>query len=552
MDFAVPRQSSGPEEDREKHRNESREFLRAPIPELAEVPDRTQRWELVLVEGEDRPEPDFDGDPDAPEQPENPEDSKEDSAAQEFYPWTGLLYWDGAETPGFQPLYSFEALGISDAGGTEKPFHRASGSRGQIILGAAYSFQNFGVLLLGAAHGQNSLVFRRSQGGLYAGMVWFGSPYISWPQPRGTQSWIRAGYQPMVSDNLGLLYDLRAPGISLGQQFQTGLGAILGFQLHALDLSDSHPYYSTGQRTGQSRYYGGELSFFKDGWLVELSYGNFRLNGQSARQEGRWQDLVLWEGQSGLPAQYVHYSGLAMSYYGQEWSLDLQFYRSHGLQSARTDYGGEEFLSRKTIRGWMAAGQLIWTFLPDQELGLSGLGSSRQRKDAEDFHGFAPLNPVPRLLGGLGSILISARPPFDQSHPLSNRRFYDSFPSSHISENGRVVNAEIQEHDLLVPDHANRGIRMAGIFWEKQIPVPGLGDAFLAIHLNRAEYKEAQGTEGILVLDYYYGKLNLTFSAAGAFITPSAETPDPYTGFIPSAKRRYFSRYAFYFLLPLE
>ena len=95
------------------------------------------------------------------------------------YAWTGLPYWDPGQGSGFQPLYSFQALGASDAGGTEKPFHRASGSRGELILGGDYASREFGVLILGAALGQDSLVSRQSQGGLYTGMFWMGSPSIS-------------------------------------------------------------------------------------------------------------------------------------------------------------------------------------------------------------------------------------------------------------------------------------------------------------------------------------------------------------------------------------
>ena len=487
---------------------------------------------------------------------ESLEEESETSSGEDFfspYPYTGLLWWEKRGQSGFFPLYSMRSVGASDAGGTEKAFHRAQGVRAQVILGGEYTSEDFGVLLLGAAQGQNSLVSRKSQAGLYAGLLWWGSPYISWPQPSvsGDQVWLRTGFQPMQSDPLGLLYDLRAPGITAGQQFRLAGGLIFGLQFHALDLSDANPYFGTGQRTGEARYYGGELSFFWQGWHLEFSYGNYRLNGRSARPDGRIQDLILWDGQSAIPAQYVHYSGLALNYSGSDWEMDFQFYRSHGQQSARTDYGGEEFLSRKTIRGWLAAGRWIWHFSAGQRLGISGLGSSRQRTDGEDYQGFAPLNPLPRILGGMGSILISSRPPFDQSHPLSNRRFFDSFPGSHTSENGRVVNSRIQDHDLLIPDHANRGIRMGGIFWDTRLFSAFPGDTYFTVHLNRAEYKEAQGTEGILILDYTLSGVNLTISAAGAYITPAAETPDPYTGFIPSAKRRYFSRYAFYFLLPL-
>ena len=361
---------------------------------------------------------------------------------------------------------------------------------------------------------------------------------------------VPAGYQPMQSDPLGLLYDLRAPAVILGAQWRSRLGPVLGFQFSALDLSDADPYFRNRARTGQARFYGVELFFYRKGLSLELSYGNFRINGQSARSDGRIQELVLWDGQNAIPAQYVHYSGLGLQWRSQDVRLDFQAYGSHGQQSARTAFGGEEFLSRKTIRGWMVGGRFLWRIFEDSEIGFAGLGSSRQRKDADDFHGFGALNPRPRLLGGLGSILLYARPPFDQSHPMSNMRFYDGFPSDHYSQNSRNVDSGQMRRDMVIPDHGNRGIRMAGIQWSTELSYPrflDLGWNELAIHLNRAEFKDAQGTEAVAILHYDLGFLEFTLSAAGAYITPAAESPNPYTGLIPSSKRRFFSRYGFAF-----
>ncbi len=458
----------------------------------------------------------------------------------------------GAGEETWKPVVTLRTLALSDAGGTEKPFHRARGGRFEAIAGVDVARVDYGFTILAAALGQDGDFSKQSTGGLYAGQFWYGSPYVSHPHPMEGRSFpfFRAGYQPMQSDPLGLLYDLRAPAVILGAQWRSRLGPVLGFQFSALDLSDADPYFRNRARTGQARFYGVELFFYRKGLSLELSYGNFRINGQSARSDGRIQELVLWDGQNAIPAQYVHYSGLGLQWRSQDVRLDFQAYGSHGQQSARTAFGGEEFLSRKTIRGWMVGGRFLWRIFEDSEIGFAGLGSSRQRKDADDFHGFGALNPRPRLLGGLGSILLYARPPFDQSHPMSNMRFYDGFPSDHYSQNSRNVDSGQMRRDMVIPDHGNRGIRMAGIQWSTELSYPrflDLGWNELAIHLNRAEFKDAQGTEAVAILHYDLGFLEFTLSAAGAYITPAAESPNPYTGLIPSSKRRFFSRYGFAF-----
>ncbi|MCB1170808.1 MAG: hypothetical protein KDK25_10755, partial [Leptospiraceae bacterium] len=211
----------------------------------------------------------------------------------------------------------------------------------------------------------------------------------------------------------------------------------------------------------------------------------------------------------------------------------------------------EEYFSRKTIRGWLGAARLQWMPLEEWSFGLAGLGSSRQRKDGGDFRGFAPLNPSVCILGAAGSIFLNSRPAFDQSHPFSNRRFYDSFPSAHRSSNGRNLDRNsILEEDLVIPDHANRGIRIGGleVMWKPGWPGHG---ARLTLFLNRAEFKESQGTEGILSYEANLYSSQIHLSVAGAYTRPANEAPDPYTGLIPSSRKRYFSRYTLYFLFPL-
>ncbi|MCB1170550.1 MAG: hypothetical protein KDK25_09465 [Leptospiraceae bacterium] len=437
--------------------------------------------------------------------------------------------------------------------------HDASGLRTEILGGIGFSsiedngFQ-YGFELHGGALGQSSEVNRRSEAGLYAGFLWFESSSMDGIATSGTDVWFRAGYQPMVSDSLGLLFDLRAPALELGARFPVGLGSglLLGLRFQAMDLSDAGPYFGPGQSTGQARYYGGELFLSWSGWSLNGNYGNYRLNGRSARPEGRYGDFILWEGQKALPAQFVHYSGLGLEKDFDEWSFRLQGYQSWGQQSARTGYGGEEYFSRKTIRGWLAAAELRWRPVPEWSFGLSGLGSSRQRKDGGDFQGFAPLNPSVQILGGMGSIFLNSRPAFDQSHPFSNRRFYDSFPSDHQSSNGRNLDrSSIPERGMVIPDHANRGMRMAGLDarWKLEWWCWQCGS--VALFLNRVEFKESQGTEGILTYEVLLFGSYLYLSAAGAYIRPAEEAPDPYTGLIPTSEKRYFSRYTFYFVFPL-
>ena len=79
---------------------------------------------------------------------------------------------------------------------------------------------------------------------------------------------------------------------------------------------------------------------------------------------------------------------------------------------------------------------------------------------------------------------------------------------------------------------------------EAGLRFPGLGGDF-RIFLNRAEFRESQGTEGILQFSPDLpAEGHLILGLAGASVVPAKETPDPYTGFIPSSKRRYFSRYS--------
>lgn len=487
-----------------------------------------------------------------PREPQNEQERAEKVVSEPRAPRDGLeLYrWDG-EDSGWSPSLGLNSLAASDAGGTEEP-ETARGSRLELKGGFSYRHESLdaGLEIHGASLFQDSLVERSTKSGVYAGYFWLGSPYITWPRPGPeAQWWLRAGYQPMLSDEMGLLYHRTAPAVSLGAQIGSGGGPILGLQFHAMDLSDSEPYFGPSYRTGQARFYNGEFSLYIGGWMLELSYGNYRMNGRSALPSAAFQGFQLWEGQRALPAQFVHYSGLAVSKRTSDWRLDFQAYQSHGQQSARTAYGGEEYLSKKSIRGWLAAFQLLW--FPDGtnwELGLAGLGSSRQRKDGEDFLGFAPLNPWPRILGGYASLLLSSRPPFDQSHPFSNRRYQESFPSGHESNNGRNLDLkDIPTHRIVVPDHGNRGIRMGGMHFYRTLNLICESCSYAGMYLNRAEFKDSQGTEGILILAHRTNYGTIILSAAGAYITPAAEAPDPFTGLIPSSRRRFFSRYAFSF-----
>ena len=444
-------------------------------------------------------------------------------------------------------MLGFDGKGASDAGGTEKPFHRAAGLQGALFAGLQWTDSPLGLEIVGAGLARSSLASRRSEGGLQSAWVFLGASGSRLDHPRASDPpyFLRAGFMPLLSDPMGLLYSGYRPAVHFGYRARIGQLSWLGLEFLAMDLSDDSPYFARGYATGAARYYETAVSWWIDRFELRLSHGVYDLRGRSALPEGRFMDAKLWEGQQSRPDQYIHYSGLGLRFNGEVFRADLQAYQSWG-QLAQIESGVEEFLSRKTVRGWLVALRTRWILGEEglQDLGASGLGSSRNRKDGQDFHGFAPLSPQPTIMGGYSSIFLTSRPAFDQSHSYSNRRFFDSFPTAAASNEGRIVNRQLEESGsvLTIPDHANRGIRMGGL--EAGLRIPGLGGDF-RFFLNRAEFRESQGTEGILQFSAHLPlDARLVLGMAGASVVPAKETPDPYTGFIPSSKSRYFSRYS--------
>lgn len=328
-------------------------------------------------------------------------------------------------------------------------------------------------------------------------------------------------------------------------------------------------------RRNYAAFYTGSLALYWKNASIALLYGYYRSPGQAAVAD--WvlpgalnERIVLPSGQSALPDYDVHYYGIRIQRSARVVTFRLAGYYNHGREMAVDTAGVRLAASRKSIRGALGYGSVLFhlglrqesrgceSLRPENlvctrayaiergpEIEIAGLATTRDRNDSDDdLRGFGALRPLPSVMGGAASILLTGPAPELQRAPLRTVQ-----PGAILAPNPgqsrfeRPENTIRDNNDPAPPDYENEGLIMGSLRFGM---APG-GDVAADLYANYGEFLGGRAVEGILALNWPLdlgdARAAITLAGAGARFRLEAPVADPLTGLARRADNRFYSRY---------
>lgn len=407
---------------------------------------------------------------------------------------------------------------------------------------------------------------------------------------------LQGGRTTLRTDPEGLLF----VGESIGGRIvynSEDSGRARGLRLGFAGQQVDREVRAIGRPDHPAAVYFGTLGWLGDRWTLGLLYSFYRSPGRAAISDLFLPGIppgqvALPVGQSALPDVDVHYYGLRLQ---QEWDLvsyTLSAYYNAGRDIAVDTAGTRVGVTRRSIRGALAYGEVVYHFnseagqaapgciavrpasnscvrgtplIRGPELAFAGLFSSRDSNDGDDkSRGFGALRPAPLILGGAASIFLTGPPPDRERPPLQNTQ------PGVVFADGGLPDSETRYPDGLQPDgfgrardnvdptspeFDNEGLTMASLrFSFAPFTVKADVIAF-DLYLNYAAFRAGAGWEGIaaarIPFDFVDAQFALELSATGATYRANESESDPITGGPRRPARKYYSRYRIGFALAL-
>ncbi|MCR9144989.1 MAG: hypothetical protein NXI24_22315 [bacterium] len=407
---------------------------------------------------------------------------------------------------------------------------------------------------------------------------------------------LQGGRTALRSDPEGLLFVGESPGgrlIYTGERSGRGGGLRVGVAGQVVDRE----VRAIGRPDHPAALYMGTLGWLGESWNLGALYGFYRSPGRAAESDLYLPGfpptrVALPTGQSALPDFDVHYYGLRYEHDWNTVSYTLSGFYNAGRSIAVDAAGTRVGSSRKSIRGALVYGEVVYHFdseagqaspgcvpvrpaanscvrsrplIRGPELALAGLFGSRDANDGDDKHrGFGALRPVPSVLGGAASIFVSG-PPVDREHPpLANTQPGVVFADGGLPDTrGRYPDGLQPDGfgrardnvDPTPPEYDNEGLSMASLRFSFA-PFGGKAEAItFDLFTNYAAFRTGSGWEGIAAarvpLEFVDARFALELSATGASYRSNEDEPDPVTGQDRRPGRKYYSRYRLGFSLAL-
>ncbi len=409
---------------------------------------------------------------------------------------------------------------------------------------------------------------------------------------------LQGGRLILRSDPEGLLYHGESVG---GRLVYTGenAGRAEGLRVGIAGMRMDREVRAVGRPDHPAATYFGTLGWLAPRWTLGALYAFYRSPGRAAVSDLYLPGIpptqvALPVGQSALPDSDVHYYGLR---YQHDWGTieyTLSAYYNAGRQIA-VDAGGTRVgSSRRSVRGALAYGELVYRFQSDAggqhgpgciavrpaanscvraaalrggpELALAGLFGSRDGNDGDDKHrGFGALRPVPLVMGGAASIFLSGPPVAGERPPLANAQPGTLFADGGLPDSRTRYPDGLQPDgigrardnvDPTPPEYDNEGLSMASLRFSfapfEASPAESLA---FDLFVNYAAFRTGRGWEGIaaarIPFRFVDARFALELSATGATYRSTESTADPLTGALRRPPRKFYSRYRVGFALAL-
>lgn len=382
------------------------------------------------------------------------------------------------------------------------------------------------------------------------------------------------GRQRFLSDPEGWLYHGDANGGVLNLALFRSPMWGLSVAAWTMDREDRIPGLDPARRN-YAAFYTGVLGLYWKNASIALLYGYYRSPGQAAVAD--WvlpgalnERIVIPSGQSALPDYDVHYYGIRIQRSARVVTFRLAGYYNHGREIAVDTAGVRVAASRKSIRGALGYASVLFhlglrqesrgceSLRPENlictraysiergpEIEIAGLATTRDRNDSDDdLRGFGALRPLPSVMGGAASILLTGPAPELQRAPLRNVQ-----PGAILAPNPgqsrfeRPKSSIRDNNDPAPPDYENEGLILGSLRFGM---APG-GDVAADLYANYGEFLGGRAVEGILALNWPLdlgdARATVTLAGAGARFRLEAPVADPLTGLARRADNRFYSRY---------
>ncbi len=382
------------------------------------------------------------------------------------------------------------------------------------------------------------------------------------------------GRQRFRIDPEGWVFNGEATGAALSLALFRSPMLGLGLAGWSMEREERIPGLDPARRNYAAFYTGSMTLYWKDA-SIALLYGYYRSPGQAAVADwvlpGALQErIVVPSGQSALPDYDVHYYGVRFQRSGRVVAFRLAGYYNHGREIAVDAAGVRLAASRKSIRGALGYGSVLFhlglrqesrgcdTQPPESlictrayaiergpEIEIAGLATTRDRNDSDDdLRGFGALRPLPSVMGGAASILLTGPAPELQRAPLRNVQPGAALaPNPGQSRYERPESSIRDNNDPAPPDYENEGLILGSLRFGM---APGGGVA-ADLYANYGEFLGGRAVEGILALNWPLdlgdARATLTLAGAGARFRLEAPVADPLTGLARRADNRFYSRY---------
>jgi hypothetical protein len=323
-------------------------------------------------------------------------------------------------------------------------------------------------------------------------------------------------------------------------------------------------------------------------WTLGLLYAFYRSPGRAAVSDLELPGLpptrmALPAGQSALPDVDVHYYGLRFEQDLSPISYRFSAYYNSGRDIAVDASGTRVGATRRSIRGALGYLEVVYHFgaghngagcletmparnscvraaaiVDGPELALAGLFSTRDNDDGDDrLRGFGALRPLPAVLGGAASILLSGPPPGRERPALRNSQpgatFADSgLPASQSRySEGSVFERARDNVDPTPPEYDNEGQTMGSL----RLSFVPLEHLEFDLFANYANFRGGDGWEGIVAARLPFQFVDIDFavqaSVTSATYRPFESERNAYTGLLQRPARRFYNRYVLGFVLAL-
>ncbi len=385
------------------------------------------------------------------------------------------------------------------------------------------------------------------------------------------------------TESEGLLFAGEAPG---GLLQWTGNGAT-ALRLVLAGWKMEREVRAIGRPEGSpAAFYTGSIGLTGSSYSVSALYGFYRSPGRAAVPDLQLPGIpptrvTVPTGQAALPDLDVHYYGLRFAKdFGQAapFSLRGSFFYNRGREIAVDTAGTRIASSRREIGGALAFGEVVYHLGWEQsspgciasqparvdcvrdlpvrrgpELALAGLYATRDRDDSDnELRGFGALRPLPGVMGGAASILLTGPAPGNERPPLRNYQPGEIFADSGVAAERLPDFDEARDNsDPARPVYDNQGLTMASLRFSA-VPWRALT---VDVFANYADFLTGDGFEGIAALRYPLSFVDVDLavqaSATAAWFRPSENEPDALTGELRKPATRFYARYMLGFVLAL-